>query len=199
MDTITTSYEQQEPSEPKSFFRIPESTKGKVFLAIGAIVILGIILILAVFFSDYLGTRAIGFNGSRVFVKQGETISLKSVTKQGVIARNVEICRKSALKTACKSLAFSVGPDTPMINTVIPVNYPLGKADLRLVGIYGNGVKVLLGTKSLLVQKFIAENNGEGGSGGGGNDGGSGENTGSFDPGSTSTPTPTANLPYGPY
>lgn len=177
-------------------FRIPESKKGKVLFAVAGSLILGILLISTVFFSDFIGTRAIGFSGPRTSVRQGETVSLKFVTWQGLIGRSVEICSKTLLKTSCKALVFKVGKNALTVDAVIPVNYKLGKADIRLVGIYSNGAKVLLGSRGIMVLPYVAENSG-GGSSGGGNSGGS--SSGSSDSGSSSTPTPTPPLPYGPY
>jgi len=207
MDTTTNDLGEQgmsgEMNEQKSFFNAPENKKGKLLLAVSGVVVLVIVLVLAVFFGDFIGARAVGFGGPRISVRQGETVSLKFVTKQGVMGRKVEICSKALLKTTCKNLAFKVSQDLSTIDTVIPANYKLGRADLRLTGIYENGVSVLLGLKGVLVKPYVAENNGGGSSGGSGNGGGS--DSGSSDSGSTSpstpvpTATPTAPLPYGPY
>jgi len=110
----------------------------------------------------------------------------------------VQICSKKLLKTSCKALPFKVSKTATTIDVTIPTNYTLGRADVRLIGIYGNGVRIILGVRAVMVQPYVAQNNNGGGSGGGSNGGGS--SSGSSDNNSNpSTPTPTPPLPYGPY
>jgi hypothetical protein len=201
MDIISESYDGQGVSEQKKLFKIPESKKGKAFLVAAGILALGTLTVFTASYSSFVGTRAIGVGGPRVSVRQGETISLNFPLKQASMGRVVEICNKNLLKTTCKSLSLKIGKGSSVVDVVIPINYKQGKADLRLVGIYRNGAKVLVGTKAILVLPFVAGNNGggsggSGGSNGGGNIGGPGSTPLPY---SVSTPTPTPPLPYGPY
>lgn len=197
METISNSFDEQGAKGQKKLFRIPGSKRGKIFLAITGGLALAVLLTFTVFFGDFIGTRAIGFSGPRTSVRQGEIVSLKYVTQQGLMGRSVEICSKALLSTSCKALIFKVSPNASTIDVAIPVNHKLGKADLRLVGIYGNGARVVLGLRAVMVQPYVAQNTNGGSGGGGGNGGGS--SSGSSDSSSSSTPTPTPPLPYGPY
>lgn len=177
-------------------FKIPQTTLGKVVLGVVAILVLAGVLILGVLFSSFLGTRVIGYQGPRTSVRQGEKVSLLMPNKVGLMGRKVEICRKNLFKVVCSRLDLRISKNAKMVDVQIPQNYRIGSADLRMIGIFGDGKQILLGARGIVVLPSISANQQGGGSGGGSNGGGSSDSGSS---GSVSTSTPTPPLPYGPY
>lgn len=181
MQIISNNIAGQAENEKRGFFRAPRGKKEKMFFAAIATVVLTVVLILVVFFGDYIGARAIGLSGPRTVVQQGETISLRFLTRQGLMGRGVEICNNKLLKISCKALPFKVNKTATTIDVTIPTNYTLGRADIRLIGIYSNGARIILGVRAVTVQPFVAQNNNDDGS----------SSFYSEDDSSFSTPTPT--------
>lgn len=151
-------------------------------------VALSIVLVAVVYFGDYLGAAVIKFNSPRIAVKRGEKISLVLSAEQITKLRSVVICPQRILKYSCQKINYTTKKNT--IEMTMPAKFPLGRAEIRLLGIKSNGKQIVLGLKALLVKVAdVVSSSGSGGrSGGGSSDGGSGNSSSSNPP-----------EPYSPY
>ncbi len=103
-------------------------------LGIGS-VILGLLLflLLAIFFSNFLGARLIYKISPRLTVYQGEQVTLELLNSP--YTKKLEICidRKNTLLgysdySNCRPLKYKVSPRVTLVDVVIPFNFPLGRA-----------------------------------------------------------------------
>lgn len=141
-------------------------------------------ILLAVNYQAYLATRVIGPVGGRLGVKQGQvaTVQLRSAARQSA---KIELCRESVRPEQCRTLASKVSGKQAVVR--VPVNYPIGKALLKVMNRdragrltsqvqYRRAVLVVRGTAALKKAAPVAEESAGGGDGGGG--GGSGDGGG---------------------
>lgn len=94
--------------------------------SIGALIVL---LLVAVYFQDYLASRAIGPTGPRIAVKQGEAITANINTSSAPSVK-VEICQERVQPARCATLAAkATGKE---VVAKIPTNFPLGRALIKV-------------------------------------------------------------------
>lgn len=143
----------------------------KFLYAIGGGVVVASLLIFVAFFGDYLGASVVRFNSPRSNVLQGEKISLAVSAQQASVAKKVEICSTVVLKKTCQAVDYVL--NGKFVEFSIPADYRLGKADIQLIGFDKNGKRIVIGSKSVLVNKAVAVSGGSsnGGSGGGSSSG----------------------------
>lgn len=123
----------------------------KIGLSVGGGVVLAVLLVSVVFFSDYLSALVLKANSPRMAVKQGEMITIPLPVVKGVTVYKIEVCSIIKLKTVCRVMSYRAQGKTMIFQ--LPANYVLGKADIKITGRDSNGKQVVVGKKALLVKK----------------------------------------------
>lgn len=176
----------------QSFF----GDKSKKFKLTALIVMLVLVVLLVVGFGGWLGARVIGAGRNRLAVTRGTVHTV--VLPQTIPANKVEICRGLPLRCTVLS-AIARGKQ---VAVRIPVNYPLGRAYIKVTerDLQGRITGKIHYKRAVMIvpQPEPSEDSSGGSSGGGGSSSGGG---GGSSGGGDNSPEPTNNPPepYEPY
>ena len=84
-------------------------------------------VLVATFFTDYLGARVLSKNSARATVSQGDKVTIQLSSPPSV--RKVEICTESSI-VFCATLQSTVNVNTMRVPVTIPPKFPVGKASI---------------------------------------------------------------------
>lgn len=140
-----------------------------------------IIVLIAAYFTNYLGTRVLSKNSARTAVHQGDKVAIQFSNVPNI--RKLEICTDKI--TNCATLQATVNAHATRASITVPIKFPLGKA-VVLVRTRDDNWQLLPSSPSdekipllIIAAKKptptpVAQEQGSGGSGGGGGGGNGG-------------------------